>query len=155
MAEGGATGLHEVLLCHALVDDVAQALRARFRCERQARLSHLLHLVGEVDGEAVDAQGRQREADLLVAEVRHEVVDETAEAGVVGRRQRGQAHLVVARRIDEAAGHLAQILFRALADRTVADAGLAEAAAARAAAEELEQEAVVHDVHVGHDGMLD
>ena len=155
LAERGAAGLHEVLLRHALVDDVAQALRARLRRERQAGLPHLLHLVGEVDGEAVDAQGRQREADLLVAEVRHEVIDEAAEAGVVGRRQRGQAHLVVARRVDEAAGHLAQVLFRALAGRAVADAGLAEAAAARAAAEELEHDAVVHDVHVGHDGMLD
>ena len=155
LTEGSAAGLHEVLFRHALVDDVAQALRARFRREGQARLPHLLHLVGEVDGEAVDAQGRQGEADLLVAEVRHEVIDESAEAGVVGRRQRGQAHLVVTRRIDEAAGHLAQILLRALAGRAVADARLAEAAAARAAAEELEHDAVVHDVHVRHDGMLD
>ena len=85
LTEGSAAGLHEILFRHALVDDVAQALRARLRREGQAGLAHLLHLVREVDGKAVDTQRRQREADFLVAELVHEVVDEAPEAGIVGR----------------------------------------------------------------------
>ena len=146
---------HEVFLRDALVNDVAQALRTGLRRERQAGLPHLLHLVREIDGKAVDAQRWQREADLLVAELVHEIVDEATETGIVRRGERGEAHLVVARAVDETARHLLQMFLRALARRPVADARLAEAAAARAAAEELEHDTVVHDVHVGHDGMRD
>ena len=146
---------HEVFLRDALVDDVAQALRTSLRRERQAGLPHLLHLVREVDGKAVDAQRWQREADLLVAELVHEIVDKTAETGIVRRGERGEAHLVVPRAVDEPARHLFQVLLRAFARGAVADARLAEAAAARATAEELKHDTVVHDVHVGHNGMRD
>ena len=46
----------QVLLRHALVDDIAQALRPCLGRKGQPRLSHLLHAVCEVDREAVDAQ---------------------------------------------------------------------------------------------------
>ena len=54
--EGIFTGGQKVFFGDALIDDVAQALGPRFRRKGQAALSDLLYLLGDVDGEAVDAQ---------------------------------------------------------------------------------------------------
>ncbi len=130
LAEGRTAGLHEIFFRDALVDDIAQTLRAGFRRKRQTRFSDLLHLMRKVNREAVNAQRRQRKADFFILKVVHEVIDKTAEARIVRRRQGSQAHLIISRRIDEAARHLAQILLRALAGWAIANAGLAEAATA-------------------------
>ena len=146
--------MQQVVFRHVLVDDVAQALRARFGRKRQAALSHLLQSLGDVDGEAVDAQRRQGKAHALTLSAGKKPVDERREARVVGGRERRQGHLVVARRIEERARQRFERLGTALAHGAVCHARLTEAAAACAAAEKLQHEAVVHDAEVRHDGLF-
>lgn len=60
-----AAGLEEIFLRDTLIDDVAHALCAGFRCKGKSRLSDLLHFVCKIDGKAVDAQRWQRKTDLF------------------------------------------------------------------------------------------
>ena len=73
---------------------------------------------------------------------------------MVGRRERGQAHLVVARLGKPAQNGGGHVVGGALADRAVHHARLAEAAAARAAAQDLDVETIVHHLGERHDARL-
>ena len=56
MTERCAARSQQILLRHALVDDIAHTLRPRFGCKGQPRFTHLLHPMREVNRKAVDAQ---------------------------------------------------------------------------------------------------
>ena len=56
MTERCAARCQQILLRHALVDDIAHALRPRFGRKGQPRFPHLLHPMREVNRKAVDAQ---------------------------------------------------------------------------------------------------
>ena len=154
LTEGSAAGSEEVFLRHALVDDIAHALGACLRGEGKAGLPDLLHLVGQVNGEAVYAQGGQGEAHLLLLEISQQIIHQPAQAGVICRGQGSEAHLIIAGGIHQVSGHLPEILLPALTGRTVADASLAEAAAAGTATEKLQHDAVMDDIHEGHQGLF-
>lgn len=83
LAERGATGTHEVLLRNALIDNIAQPLRTSLRRKRQARLADLLHLMRQINRETVDTQRRQREAYFLIPEIRHQVIDQPPQTGII------------------------------------------------------------------------
>ena len=84
----------------------------------------------------------------------HEIGDEAVDAGEVGARQRRERDLVVAGAAQALAHHGAHLLVGSLAHRARDHPGLAEAAAARAAAEDLDVEAVVHDLDERHELLL-
>ena len=80
LLERRAHRVQQVVFRHVLVDDVAQTLRARFGRKRQAALSHLLQSLGDVDGETVDAQGRQGKAHTLALGIGKKSVDKRRKA---------------------------------------------------------------------------
>ena len=67
--EGIRAGAHDVFFRDALIDDITHALRTGFRCQRETALSDLLDLFRDVNGEAVDAEGGQADADALIFEI--------------------------------------------------------------------------------------
>ena len=74
----------EIFLPDQLVDHLAQAPRARFGSEREARPANLLDLARDADGEGVDPQRRQRQAHvaasvLVVHEIANDVVSVLAD----------------------------------------------------------------------------
>ena len=83
VAESVFTGLHEVFFRNALVDDVAQTLGSCFRRQGQAALTDLLDLLGNVDGKAVNTQGWQADADLLVFKFFQELIDQFRQARII------------------------------------------------------------------------
>ena len=75
----------EVVLGDELVDHLADPPRAALGREREPGAAHLLDLAGDADGERVDPQRRQREADVAAALLLvHEVGDEAVDPGEVG-----------------------------------------------------------------------
>ena len=77
--ESVAHGTKQILLVDALVDDVAQPLSPRLGGEGKPRLTHLLYLFKVIFKEGIYAQGRKRNADLVVLislkYLGHELVD--------------------------------------------------------------------------------
>ena len=145
----------EVVVGDELVDHLADAPRAALGREREPGAADLLDLAGDADGERVDPQRRQRQADVAAALLLvHEVGDETVDPREVGGRQRGERDLVVAGAAEAVAHHRAHLLGGPLADRAGDHPGLAEAAPARAAAEDLDVEAVVHHLDERHELVL-
>ena len=107
------------------------------------------------DGERVDPQRRQREADVAAALLLvHEAGDEAVDPREVGGRERRERDLVVAGAAQAVAHHRAHLVGGALADGPGDHPGLAEAAAAGAAAEHLDVEAVVHHLDERHELLL-
>ena len=142
----------EILLEDQLVDHLAQAPRAGLGRERQPGAAHLLDLRRDLHAERVDAQARQRDAHLAGADlVVHQIGDDAVDAGEVRARQRGERDLVVTGAGEALAHHRAHLLLRALPHRAGDHPGLAEAATAGAAAEDLDVQAVVHDLDERHE----
>ncbi len=81
-------------------------------------------------------------------------LDHRLDVGVVSRRQRGEAHLVVPGAPQPLADHRADLLRGPLADRPGDHPRLAEAAPACAAAEDLDAQPVVDDLGERHEGPL-
>ena len=65
--------LHDILFRDALVDDIAEPLRAGLRREGQGALLDILHLLHHIEGEIVDAEGRQGNIDGFCPEIVNEV----------------------------------------------------------------------------------
>ena len=131
----------------SLLIHLPQSPRSRLGREREAGPARRGHLGRDPDREGVDPQRWQAHADLsaaggIVDGVSHDALD----AREVGRRQRCEADLVVPRAAETVADHGAYLLLGPLAHRTGDHPGLTEAAAPRAAAEDLDVEAVVHDL---------
>jgi len=132
----------EVVLGDVLADHVAHALGARLRREGEPGNPAGGQVAEQLLVEAVGAQRRHRQRHLLVAQPRHGPPDQWGDAGVVGRRQRGERGGVVA-----TAAHAAEESVEhgdgiALAHRPVDHAGLTEAAPLGAAARQLDGHAV-------------
>ena len=148
-----AAGFEQVLFGQILVDGVAQALRAGLWREGKARLPALLQPLHQRHGEVVGAQRRQRERQVALGAEILQIVAQLDKMRIVGRRERGKRHILIARVLDRFDGIVAQELFRAVTHRAVDITRLTEAAAADAAAEQLERNAVLHDLSRGNDGL--
>ena len=154
LLEGRSAGVHQIFLGNALVDDIAQALCTRFGSKGQAGFSDLLHLMCQINREAVNAQRRQGEAHFFVLKAQHQIIHQTAQTGIIRRRQRSQAHFIVARAVHEISRHLFEFFLGALPRRTIADTRLTETAATGTAAEKFQHGAVMDDIHEGHQRTL-
>ena len=99
LLEGRSAGIHKVFFRNALVDDIAQTLRACFGRKGQTGLSDLLHLMRQINREAVNTQGRQGEAHFLILKAEHQIINQAPQAGIIRRGQRSQAHFIVARAV--------------------------------------------------------
>ena len=88
-------GPEQVVLRHVLVDHVAQALRTRLGREGEATLLLPRDELGHVDAERVEALGRQRDAHTLAVARMVQLDKDIGDLRMVGRRKRGQAHLVI------------------------------------------------------------
>ena len=86
----------QVLLGHILVDDVAHTLAARLGRERQAALLFAGDRLGHINAKRIQALRRNGHANARVLQTAVEPTEHVADAGVVGRRKRGQRHLVIA-----------------------------------------------------------
>ena len=82
-----------------------------------------------------------------------QIVTQLDKLRIVGRGERGEGHILITRVLDRFDGIVAQQLFRAVAHRAIDIARLTEATAADAAAEQLERDAVLHDLGRGDDGL--
>ena len=94
--EGGAHRLEQVLLPQVLVDGVPQALSPRLWGKGQAALPDPLEPLHQVHGEGIRPHGGQGQADVPGGAVVQQVVAQLQQAGVVGGRQGGQGHLLIA-----------------------------------------------------------
>ena len=80
-------GLHGPLedhfLCQSFVDHIPEPLGAGFRREGQAALFYILHLAHDIQGEGVNAQGRQGDIDLFCPAFLNEEIHQLRKMGVV------------------------------------------------------------------------
>ena len=137
----------QVVLGDELVDDGAQAPRARLGREREAGAASRPDRRGDADSEGVDPQAREGHRHLATVDrIVDHVGDHALDAAEVGGRQRSETHLVVAGATQSFAHHRADLRLGPLTHGTRDHARLAEPAAARAAAEDLDVEPVVHDL---------
>ena len=81
--EDGVDRVEQVLLGVALVDHAPHPLGSGLRRDGEAALAHALDLLGEVRAHRLGAQRRQRDADVLGAELVEEVLQYAVDAGVV------------------------------------------------------------------------
>ena len=147
-------GAHQIILGHALVDYVAQALRTRFGRECQRRFAHLLGFLQRIRQHRVDALRRQRNLHPLRGEFLHHAVRQLRQTGIIAAGQAHQRNFIIARIFHQLARHFHQMIGAALAHGAIQHARLTEPAAARAAAEDFQHDAVVHDFAVGHDQLF-
>ena len=148
--EGVGDFAHQVFFCHALVDDVAQALRSGFGRERQAGFLLLLRRLQRILQHTVQAQRRQRNRHMLLVQTANQLANQLRQTGIVAGGQARQADFLIPGRVFELLRHFHQMFEAPLAHRAVQDARLTEAAAARAAAHDFQHDAVVDNLHVRH-----
>ena len=137
--------IHQILFGNALVDNVTHLLAACFRSKGQAALTHCLYLLGDSNTEAVNTQGRQRNAYAFVLKLANHLVYERSQAGIIGTGQRYQADFVIACVIYQLTRQVHQHLRFALAHRTINHTGMAETATTTTATENLQHDAVMND----------
>ena len=148
LLEGSFHRSHEIFLCNALVDNITEPLGTCLRCKGQAAFPDLLHLMCQINGKAVYAQGWQGKAHLFILEIRKQVIYQLPKAGIICRTQGGQGHLVVAGRIHQLPCQLPEPLAAALTDRTVGSTCLTEAAPPGAAPEKLQHNTVMDNINI-------
>ena len=154
LAEGGVDGPVQILFGDELVDHLPHAPGTTLGCKGQPGPTNLLDLRrrGHREGihpEAGQADRHPAAIDRVVDDLAHRVLN----AREVGRRQRGQRHLVVAAPLQALADHFLDLLGRALAHRAGDHAGLAETTAAGTAPEDLDVQAVMHHFGQRHQRM--
>ena len=140
----------QVLLGHVLVDDVAHALTAGFGGKRQAALLFAGDRLGHIHAKRIQALRGNGHANARIFQTAVKATEHIADAGVIGGRKRGKRHLVIAG-LFQALDHRGHNLVgRALAHRAIGHAGLAKTAAAGTTAQNLDRQAVVNELRVGH-----
>ena len=140
----------QVLLGHVLVNDVAHALAAGLGRERQAALLFAGDRLSHIHAKRIQALRRNRHANTRILQATVEPAEHVANAGVVGRGERGQRHLVIASLFQALNHRRDDLVGRALAHRAIRHAGLAKTTAAGAAAKDLDRQAVVDQLRIGH-----
>ena len=144
--------MHQVLLGHPLVDDVAHALGTRLGGKGETALLLAGNQARKLDAKGVEALGGQRDADAGSRQVGVQPPQDRLEVRVVRRRKRGERHLVVAGLAQPAHDGGDDLVGRALAHGPIGHPRLAEPASARAAAQDLNREAVMDHLGIGHQG---
>ena len=86
-AESHARHAFQIGFQHALVDHVPQTLGTCFRRKGQAGLFPLLHLIGQIHGEIIHAQRRQRNADIFRRHLRNQTAQQNIYTGIIAGAQ--------------------------------------------------------------------
>ena len=108
-------------------------------------------LAGQALAEAVGAQGRQGQADVLEVVLVDEGVQHLLHRAVIGGGQGQEAQLALPGGGQALPGQVHDVVGFQFAVGPVPIPGLAEAAALGAAAHHLHREAVMDQLHVGHE----
>ena len=140
----------QVLLGHVLVDDVAHTLAARLGRERQAALLFASDRLGHIHAKRIQALRRNRHANTRILQATVEPAEHVTNAGVVGRGERGQRHLVIAGLFQTLNHRRDDLVGRALTHRAIRHAGLAKTTAAGAATQDLDRQAIVDELRIRH-----
>ena len=136
--ERGIDSPEQVVLRHVLVDHVAQALRTCLGREGETALLLPRDKLGHVDAKRVETLRGKRDAHALAVAGMVQFGEDIGNLGMVGRRKRGQAHLVVSS-VGKTLEHRRHHVVRgALAHWAIHHAGLAEATPARAPSQHLD-----------------
>ena len=144
-------GLVHVLVADGLVDHLAQAFRSGLGREGGALAAvQGRGLAGQALAEAVGAQGRQRNADVLEVVLIDERVQHLFHRTIIGRGQGEQAQLGFTRGLQARARDLHHRVRIQLTVGPVPISGLAEAAALGTAAHHFHRKSIVDKLHVGH-----
>ena len=143
-------GVDQILLGHALVDHVPQALGARFGGEGQAAFFHPLGLGQGVLHELIHPQAGQGQADPLVAQLVRQPGSQLVDMGIVAAGKGAEGNFFVAGIFHTGLGDLHQLFHAALPNGTVQHARLTEAAAPGAAPHDLQHDTVKDHLHIGH-----
>ena len=139
-----------VLLGHVLVDDVAHTLTAGLGGKRQAALLFAGDRLGHIHAKRIQALRGNGHANARIFQAAVKATEHVADAGVVGGRKRGKRHLVIAG-LFQALDHRGHdLVCRTLAHRAIRHAGLAKTATASAAAQDLDRQAIVNELRIGH-----
>ena len=94
--KGDGTSLFNLVPSDVFVDDIAQALGTGLGSKGQAALAHLGGFFNEALGEVVHAQGRQRQADVLLGCPLVQIVQQLFQLTVVRGGKARKAQLLVA-----------------------------------------------------------
>ena len=142
--------LAELLIRQTLVDDVAQALGARFRRKGESALTGAAQDVGDVVVKAIDALTRQRQADVVLLQAIAELHPDGGQGEVVTAAQGQQREIAVTGLNHPGLHGLDHLIGIDVPRRSGQHPRLAEAAPTGAAAADLHREAVMHRLHMGH-----
>ena len=143
----------QVSLLDVLVDDRAQAVSRGLRRYGERAFAHVLQQRGQGGELVVHPQGRQCHVHVMWGKFLLHPLDELGQVGVVAAGQRVQRDLVVASVCVGLLCQLEQPIRGPRPCRALGHAGLAEPTALCASAEDLDANAVVHCLDVGHDGV--
>jgi len=136
----------------ALVDDVAQPLRACLGGDRETRLADPADLLDEPRAEGLHAKRREPHGDPPLAVSVHQLPEQRLDARVVARAERQQRDLVISRGPEGLLGHREQCRGVPLPHGPPHHSRLTETASPRAAPGDLEGDAVVDRVHERNNG---
>ena len=124
----------QVFLAHALINNVAQPLRAGFRRKRQAAALSARNQLGHFNAKRIQALAGNRYRNALSIEAAIQATQNFLDLAMVGRRKRRKAHFVVASFGKSALNSGNDIIGRTLAHGTIHHARLTETASTRATA---------------------
>ena len=91
---------------------------------------------------------------MLAFHALEQLPDQLRQAGIIAAGQAGQADFLIARGLFQGGGQLHQMLQAPLTNRAIQHPRLAEAAAAGTAPHDLQHDAVVDDLRIGHRDIL-
>ena len=95
-----ARRFEDLFIRDELVDDAAHAFGGGFGREREARAAAVAQFVHQIHRDGFDAQGRERDDQLLALEGLADGADQFADVGVIGRRKRHERQFLEAGGLD-------------------------------------------------------
>ena len=152
--EGCAYSVHQIFFGNALVDNVAHFLTACFGSEGQAALAYCLYFFSNVNGEAVDTQGRKAYADTFFFELCDKVVHQRSEAGIIRTAQGNKGHFVVTGVIHQLTSQLLQNFRLTFTHRAIHHTCVTETATTATATENFQHNSIVNNIVERYDGCV-
>ena len=141
-------------MLYVFIDNVAHTLASCLGSEGKSAFAHGFDFVHNLVGEAVNAQGRQRNADLFVLTPACQLFEQGNDLAVVARTKRGQRHLVIACVFAQRLALGVDCLGRFFTYRAVDKACLTKTAAADTSPENLLNCSVVDNLNERNDKIV-
>ena len=80
--------IHQIFFSYAFIDNVTHFLATCFRSKGQATFTNSLYFFSNINGEAIDTQGRQAYAYTFIFKFCNQIMYQGSKAGVIGTAQR-------------------------------------------------------------------